>query len=179
VIRKFASHIFGWATIAFVVNLAGTFALTEIRGSPNDPYAEEGRLAFLLIFGTLWVCIASFATMVLFMRPATASSLSPVLCGVALAIATLPLSALLNAPSITPNPIAALGGNLLKYDTILFASCIIEYVGITIGVGVLLLKLARSTDLRAINVVGLVWAGLAVLYVLQLPIALAISGNLH
>jgi hypothetical protein len=57
--EKFASHIFGWAAVAFVANLAGTFALTEIidRGSTNDPFAEEGILAGLLIFGT-WTALA-------------------------------------------------------------------------------------------------------------------------
>lgn len=179
--KNFARSIYGWTTIAFVVNLAGTYALLELTRttSTNDPYAEEGRLWYLLIFGTFWAGIASFATMVTYTRNATTFSLSPIQCGLALAIATLPLSALLNAPSITPNPISVLGGNLIKFDAILFAACLVEYFGIAIGVGIVLLKLARSANFPTVNIVGRVWVGLAILYALQLPIAQAISANLH
>jgi hypothetical protein len=173
--------IYGWIGLAFLMNLVGSLAMWGIanRPDPNNHYAEENALYFLLIFGTVWAAIASYVTMLVLSRTAKASSISNVQFGLAIAITTLPLSVLLNLPSSTPNPVAALGGNLMKYVDILFAASIMEYFVIAYFAGLALIKLGRMAGIPTDRVVAWVWTGTAILYLLQVPLTLAVSGNLR
>jgi len=151
---------------------------TRDRLPPNDSWALEGRMAYVLLFGTLWAGGASFFTLLSFLRATTASSLRGRIAGLLLAVALLPLSALLNLPDITPNPVAVLGGNQMRYVGVLYAACMVEYFLGSVVLGAILIRFSRKPCGSAAAIVGPAWFTVSILYAAQLPIALAIGAKL-
>ncbi len=65
-----ARKTMSWIAVAFAANLAGSLAVWGLAywNSLKDDFPGEAFWAGVLIFGTLWAAIASFAAMISFTR---------------------------------------------------------------------------------------------------------------
>lgn len=168
-----------WAVVTFAISLVGSLAAWGLAYwlSRKDDFPGEAYPLEVFIFGTVWAGIASFLTMRSFVRNFGSSSVSPILGGLILAFVTLPLSALLNLPGSTTNPINAVATT--SNEKLLYGICMLEYFITTVVVGTVLTYLARMTKFTSTNIVGGVWIALAILYALQLPVAVTVSDHMR